>query len=59
MKFRMASAIPAFARTSAGQRDIREAIGPTYSALEEAYDIVGLYGLKWLVYQAIFQKTNR
>ncbi len=40
---------PAFARTSAGRKDIREAIGPTYSALEEAKaDIVGLYGLKWL-----------
>jgi len=41
---------PSFARTSAGQRDIREAIGPSYSGLEEAKaDIVGLYGLKWLV----------
>jgi hypothetical protein len=41
---------PAFARTGGGRRDIREAIGPTYSALEEAKaDVVGLYGLKWLV----------
>jgi Peptidase family M49 len=41
---------PAFARTSGGRKDIREAIGPTFSALEEAKaDIVGLYGLKWLV----------
>jgi hypothetical protein len=41
---------PAFARTPAGQRDIREAIGPSYSGLEEAKaDTVGLYGLKWLV----------
>ena len=41
---------PAFARTSAGKRDIREAIGPAYSGLEEAKaDIVGLYSLKWLV----------
>jgi hypothetical protein len=41
---------PAFARTSGGKRDVREAIGPTYSGLEEAKaDIVGLYGLKWLV----------
>ena len=41
---------PAFSHTSAGQRDIREAIGPSYSGLEEAKaDIVGLYGLKWLV----------
>jgi hypothetical protein len=41
---------PAFSRTSAGKRDVRESIGPTYSGLEEAKaDIVGLYGLKWLV----------
>ena len=41
---------PAFARTSGGKKDIREAIGPAYSALEEAKaDVVGLYGLKWLV----------
>jgi hypothetical protein len=41
---------PAFARTSSGRQDIREAIGPTYSGLEEAKaDVVGLYGLKWLV----------
>jgi hypothetical protein len=41
---------PAFARTAAGRADVREAIGPTYSGLEEAKaDIVGLYGLKWLV----------
>jgi hypothetical protein len=41
---------PAFARTATGRKDIRETIGPAYSALEEAKaDIVGLYGLKWLV----------
>jgi hypothetical protein len=41
---------PAFARTPSGRQDIREAIGPTYSGLEEAKaDVVGLYGLKWLV----------
>jgi hypothetical protein len=41
---------PAFARTSSARQDIREAIGPTYSGLEEAKaDVVGLYGLKWLV----------
>jgi hypothetical protein len=41
---------PAFARTTAGRQDVREAIGPSYSGLEEAKaDIVGLYGLKWLV----------
>jgi hypothetical protein len=41
---------PAFARASSGRKDVREAIGPTYSGLEEAKaDVVGLYGLKWLV----------
>src|SRR6202035_2839583 len=41
---------PAFARTTSGRQNIREAIGPTYSGLEEAKaDVVGLYGLKWLV----------
>ena len=41
---------PAFARTSTGRKNVREAIGPTYSGLEEAKaDVVGLYGLKWLV----------
>ena len=41
---------PAFARTSAGKLDIRESIGPIYSALEEAKaDMVGMFGLKWLV----------
>ncbi len=50
---------PAFARTAAGQRDIREAIGPSYSGLEEAKaDIVGLYGLKWLVDRGILPKEN-
>src|SRR5215468_7383207 len=34
---------PAFARTAAGQADIRESIGPTFPGLEEAKaDIVGL-----------------
>jgi hypothetical protein len=41
---------PAYARAGNKQISIREAIGPTYSALEEAKaDIVGMYGLKWLV----------
>ena len=41
---------PAFARTPAGKMDIRESIGPIYSALEEAKaDVVGMFGLKWLV----------
>ena len=40
---------PTFARTKTGRVDIRAAIGPQYSGLEEAKaDIVGLFGLKWL-----------
>ena len=41
---------PAFARVGNRQVSIPEAIGPIYSALEEAKaDVVGMYGLKWLV----------
>jgi hypothetical protein len=41
---------PAFARTGNRPESIRQAIGSTYSALEEAKaDVVGMYGLKWMV----------
>jgi hypothetical protein len=41
---------PAFARTPTGRRKITEAIGPTYSALEEAKaDIVGMFAIGWLM----------
>jgi hypothetical protein len=41
---------PAFARVNGKQVPINESIGPTYSALEEAKaDIVGLFGMKWLI----------
>jgi hypothetical protein len=41
---------PAFARTAAGKVDIREAIGPGFSGLEEAKaDVTGMFALKWLV----------
>jgi hypothetical protein len=45
---------PAFARTSsdksAGKVDIRAAIGPAFSGLEEAKaDVTGMFALKWLV----------
>jgi len=41
---------PSFARKDGKQIDIREAIGPIYSGLEEAKaDVTGMYGLKWLV----------
>jgi hypothetical protein len=40
---------PAFARVNGKQVDIREAIGPLYSPLEESKaDVVGMFGLKWL-----------
>jgi hypothetical protein len=45
---------PAYARTSAegsaGKVDIREAIGPSFSGLEEAKaDVTGMFALRWLV----------
>ncbi|MBZ5663780.1 MAG: Zn-dependent hydrolase [Acidobacteriia bacterium] len=41
---------PAFARTPAGKVDIRAAIGPGFSGLEEAKaDVTGMFGLKWMV----------
>lgn len=50
---------PNYARTSAGQRDIRESIGPAYSGLEEAKaDIVGLFGLNWLMDKGMLPKER-
>lgn len=41
---------PVYSRQNGKQVDIREAIGHIYSGLEEAKaDVVGMYGLKWLV----------
>ncbi len=41
---------PAYAQNTAGRKDIREAIGPAYSALEESKaDVVGMLCLAWLV----------
>jgi hypothetical protein len=41
---------PDFALRNGKQVDIRESIGPAYSGLEEAKaDVVGMFGLKWLV----------
>ena len=51
---------PAFARTSAGKVDIREAIGAQYSGLEEAKaDVVGEMGLKWLTDQGAFPREKQ
>ena len=38
---------------------IREAIGPVYGGLEEAKaDVVGMFGLKWLVDHGVFPKEK-
>ena len=50
---------PAFARKGGKQVDIREAIGPAYSGLEEAKaDVTGMFGLKWLVDQGALPKER-
>ncbi len=50
---------PAYARTSAGKTSIRESIGPAYSGLEEAKaDVVGMFGLKWLVDHEVLPKEK-
>ncbi|MGD0964490.1 MAG: Zn-dependent hydrolase [Candidatus Acidiferrales bacterium] len=51
---------PAFAHTAARKTDIREAIGPQYSGLEEAKaDVVGEFGLKWLIDHGEFPKEKQ
>jgi hypothetical protein len=50
---------PAFSRTATGKVDIRESIGPIYSGLEEAKaDVVGMFGLKWLVDHDVLPKNK-
>jgi hypothetical protein len=50
---------PAFARTASGKVDIRNAIGSAYSGLEEAKaDVVGMFGLKWLVDHDVLPKSK-
>ncbi len=50
---------PAFARQKGKQVDIREAIGPAYSGLEEAKaDVTGMFGLKWLVDHGALEKAR-
>lgn len=51
---------PAYARTAKGKVDIREAIGPQYSALEEAKaDIVGELDLAWLINRGVMPKEKQ
>jgi hypothetical protein len=50
---------PAYSRVNGGRKDIREAIGPIYGALEEAKaDVVGMYGLKWLIDHGALPKAS-
>jgi hypothetical protein len=50
---------PAFARQNGKQVDIREAIGPAYSGLEEAKaDVTGMFGLAWLVDHGALPKAR-
>jgi len=50
---------PAFARKDGQHVDIREAIGPAYSGLEEAKaDVTGMFGLKWLVDRGALPKER-
>jgi hypothetical protein len=51
---------PAYARTAKGKVDVREAIGPQYSALEEAKaDIVGELDLQWLMNRGVVPKEKQ
>jgi hypothetical protein len=50
---------PSYARVRGKQEDVRVAIGPAYSALEEAKaDVVGMFGLKWLVDRGALPKSR-
>ncbi len=51
---------PAYSRVGGKQVDTREAIGPTYSGLEEAKaDVVGMFGLEWLINHGALPKARR
>ena len=50
---------PAFSRTASGKVDIREALGPVFSGLEEAKaDVVGMFALKWLIDRGALPKEK-
>ena len=50
---------PAYSRVNGKQVPITEAIGPVYSALEEAKaDVVGMYGLAWLMDHGALAKNR-
>jgi hypothetical protein len=50
---------PAYSRVNGKRADIRESIGPIYSGLEEAKaDIVGLYGVDWLMNKGVLPRSR-
>lgn len=50
---------PAFARVNGKQVSIREAIGRSFSGLEEAKaDVVGMFALRWLVDKGVLPKER-
>jgi hypothetical protein len=51
---------PTYSRTPNGRAQINEAIGPAYSALEESKaDVVGMFGLDWLMEHGALPKDQR
>ena len=51
---------PAFSRVSGKKVEINAAIGPAYSGLEEAKaDVVGMFGLAWLMDHGAMSKDRR
>ena len=50
---------PSFAHRGGQQVDIREAVGPIYSGLEEAKaDVTGMFGLQWLIDHGALPKAR-
>jgi len=50
---------PAFSRQNGQQVDIRQAIGPLFSGLEEAKaDVTGMFALKWLVDHGALEQSR-
>ena len=50
---------PNYSRTASGKKDIREAIGSDFSALEEAKaDVAGMFCLKWLADHGAISKEQ-
>ena len=50
---------PTYARVKGAQKDIREAIGPVFGALEEAKaDVTGMFGLQFLIEKGALPKSR-